>query len=113
MQNEKPPVLPPAWADVLDGVARALAQTEANAARAEESLTAQPSPPPAEPAWQQACAQLAERLRRLQTCVAQAEQTAAQAEASLQQSEDALKAWLAEAEAARGRLANRATSAVS
>jgi hypothetical protein len=105
-------ILPVRWTDVLDRVAQALAQTEAEAARAEQILTAEPASDAAH-GWQDALVRLGERLQHLDACIAQAGHTAADVEAALQGSESALRRWLAEAEAVRGRLANGATSAVS
>jgi predicted Rossmann fold nucleotide-binding protein DprA/Smf involved in DNA uptake len=104
--------LPVRWADVLDQVAQALAQTEAEAARAEELPPVSSTSDP-DRAWQEALLRLGERLQQLDTCVAQAGQAAEQVEAALQGSESALRRWLAEAEAVRGRLAKGASSAVS
>lgn len=101
-----------AWTDVLDNVQQALAQTEADAARAEQALGSSPSPASSD-AERQMLEQQQERFNRLHACVARAEQTAAQAEAALQDSEEVLRRWVAEAEALRGRLANRATPPVS
>ncbi|MBY0526056.1 MAG: hypothetical protein K2R98_21860 [Gemmataceae bacterium] len=105
------PTLPPAWTEMLDGVARALVQTEAEVARTEHALP--PSAPVAETTEFPHPDPLAERLHRLQDCVAQAEQTAAQAEAALQLCEEGLKHWLTQAEAIRGKLAKHAADAIS
>jgi hypothetical protein len=96
--------LPNTWIEVLESIEKALAQTEADAARAAEASA---SPTPADPQSEgpSPLDRLDERLRRLRASAAQAEQTAAQAGAAVEDGEQALRRWLAEAAALRGKLA--------
>jgi uncharacterized protein YukE len=111
-ETAREPLLPVHWADILDQVARALAQTEAEAAHADPVPPALPAADP-DGAWQEALTRLGERLRQLDACVTQAGEAAEQVDAALQASENALRRWLAEAAAVRGKLVNGATSSVS
>jgi len=111
-ETARKPLLPSRWADILDQVAQALAQTETEAARAEQVPPAAPTVDP-DSAWQDALTRLGERLRQLDACVAQAGEAAEQVDAALQASENALRRWLAEAAAVRGKLANGASTSVS
>ena len=110
-----PPVVPFAWAEVLENVEKTLARAEADAARSEQALISLDCPDPAAtvPSWQTALDRLEERFRQLQGCIAEGDLNATQAEKSLEQSEETIKRWVVEAEAMRRRLANGAASPVS
>jgi hypothetical protein len=105
-------VLPVRWIDVLERVAQALAQAEAEAARADLVVPAAPVADD-DSAWQAVLTRLGERLRQFDDCVAQAGQSAEEVEAALEGSASVLRRWQAEAEAVRARLANGATSSLS
>jgi hypothetical protein len=82
-------------------------------AECEQSLEALPPPAPDREASQrQGLEQLEQRLRGLQECVERARHQAAEAEADLAAGEGGMRGWLAEAAAARQRLAERAGGAV-
>jgi hypothetical protein len=109
------PLVPIAWADVLENVEKTLARAEAEAARGEESLGLPENPevPPGEPIWKKPLDRLDERFRQMQGCLAEAELNASQAEGHLRQSEAALQHWQAQAAAMRQKLANGAVPPVS
>jgi hypothetical protein len=99
----------------LDEIDTVLSQTVAAAGERERPLAA---PAPAEAGWdrEQALRDLFEHLQaRLQSfhkCTERAERQAAEADAALAQSEDALCRWLDELTAARQRLADWAARVV-
>lgn len=112
MSSNAGPVLPVAWAEILEKVEKTLTDAAADANRSEQELGS-PEELPAQPTWQKAFDQLEERFRRLQGCLAEAELNAAQTEKSLQNSETTLQRWLAEAEAMRQKLVSEAKLSVS
>lgn len=103
--------LPVDWSEVLDRVSQTLTQAEEAGLRAEAILpTAADS---ADDAWQEVLNRLGTGGRRLEQCVAQAGAAAAQAEASLEASEAALRGWLEHAAALSTKLANQSSRTVS
>jgi hypothetical protein len=84
-------VLPPAWMEVLDRVQEALASATVAAAEREQAMPAQAS---GEADRQPRLAIANEPLRGLQDVIAQAGREAADADAGLAASEDALHDWL-------------------
>jgi hypothetical protein len=105
--NPSTSALPESWTDVLVQIEAALSQTDAEATRAEQALAAPVSPAALNAeSSPDALARLAERLRRLRECAAQAQQTAVDADAAVEHGEAALRQWLTEAAALRGKLAN-------
>jgi hypothetical protein len=103
------PLLPLAWADVLDKVAQTLQHAEAEAVRSEQALEVPPEPARDGHANLD---RLDERMRGLQERLALAERIAAEADALLQKSQEAFARWLTQAEAVRRRLADVAAAGV-
>jgi hypothetical protein len=105
------PVLPPAWAQVLETMEQSLEQAVATA-------PLQPTAPPPdtvagrEAAWQCSLERLHERLEQLRTCAAKAEENAAEMDALLSAGAADLERWLAGASATRQKLADWAARAV-
>ncbi len=112
MPSNANPVVPIAWAEILENVEKTLAQAETDAARSEEAL-GPPDPPAAESAWQRSFDRLEEQFRRLQGSLAVADLHASQTEKSLQNSEETLKRWTALAEEMRRKLASAADLSLS
>ncbi len=105
------PTLPPAWQEMLARVERALAEAAEAAARRDDALRTQPPAVLPVPEFDAGLARFRERLRGLGEYAGRAEHTVAEADAALADSEDALRAWLQAAEAARRKLAGRAARA--
>lgn len=107
----EPDALPLDWSEVLDRVSQTLAQAEEAGLRAEAILPAAVNS--ADDVWQEVLNRLGTGVRRLEQCVAQAGAAAAQAEASLEASEVALRDWLEHAAALSTKLANQPSRTVS
>jgi hypothetical protein len=105
------PVLPPAWAQVLETMERSLEQA---VAAAPQESAAPPFGEAAgrEAAWQQALERLQQRLEQLRACAARAEENAAAMDELLGAGAADLERWLAAAAASRQKLANWAARAV-
>ncbi|MBL8795415.1 MAG: hypothetical protein JNM56_16035 [Planctomycetia bacterium] len=106
------PLVPPGWHDMLGSVLEALGHAEREVARSLEAFetaagqavaTAAPTAVPTLPA---------DHLRRLETCVAQADLLTGQTDTTLQESERALRQWLELAEVIRRKLAGPAAPSV-
>jgi len=106
------PVLPADWTAILDNVQKALVQAQEEAERSAQALDAPLANPAGaaqtEAAWEQGLAGIDEQVRQLQVNADCADQKAAAAEAALEESEEALKQWLATAQAIRRKLADQA-----
>jgi hypothetical protein len=106
MAADAEPKLPPRWGEVLARVEQALAAAVEAAGRREQALQEMAaSAPPAAVDLTEGLARFRERLRGLAECAARAEQTVAASDAELAAGEEALRAWLQGAEAARRKLA--------
>jgi hypothetical protein len=105
------PVLPPAWAQVLETMEQSLEQAAATAPQ-EPVAPAGSEAAERETAWQQALARLQERLEQLRACAANAEANAAEMDALLTAGAADLERWLAETAATRQKLADWAARAV-
>jgi DNA-binding FrmR family transcriptional regulator len=113
MKSPSYPVLPAAWAEVLNRVEQALDQASAEAARALESLRRTEDTMTESASVAGALERLDAGLERLRHCVARAEEGTAGTDAALQLSEEVLRRWLAQSELAGRRLADAATHGVS
>ena len=104
------PALPASWVTILENVQRAInhAQSEAagTAQALDAALAAEVRALPDDRDWQRGMAQLEQKFRLIQECTARADQQAQETEQALAQSEEALRQWLALAEAIRRKLAN-------
>lgn len=113
MANSAGTMVPPGWNEMLENVLHALNHAEREAARSLQVFeaavggaldgSAPPAPVPDLPA---------DHCRRLETCVAQADLLTGQTDATLQESEQALRQWLELAEAIRRKLASAAAHSV-
>jgi hypothetical protein len=100
-------VLPACWAEILDNVEKALDQAEAEALRSAQALEAALASATmrSDVGEHPGLAQLEEQQHRLAVGAAAADQVVAQVEATLAESEAALRRWLAEVAAIRRKLA--------
>jgi hypothetical protein len=105
------PVLPPAWAQVLDTMERSLEQAVATTPQ-EPAATPSCEVADREANWRQSLERLHERLEQLRGCAARAEENAVQMDALLGAGASDLERWLVAAAAMRQRLADWAAGAV-
>jgi hypothetical protein len=105
-------ILPGSWTEILDNVQKALAQAESEAIRSvqalESAIAAEGGNLPEDFERQQGMDDLDQQFSRLEECAGEASRTVAETEAALARSEEALRQWLAMAEAIRRKLANQA-----
>jgi hypothetical protein len=103
------PALPASWATILENVQQAITQAQAEAVQTAQTLDAALATDagglPDDTAWRRSMEQLEEKFRQMKDCTARADQQAQEAEQALAQSEEALRQWLALAEAIRRKLA--------
>jgi hypothetical protein len=107
MATDSDPRLPPRWADVLARVEQTLKSALEAADRRDQAL---PPPTPAVDLTE-GLARFRERMRGLGECTARAEPPVTSADRDLAAAEEALRAWLQAAEAARRKLADWASRA--
>jgi hypothetical protein len=104
MPTQSATVLTSDWSEILDNLQQALARAEAEAVRSLEAPVLAPAgAEPIEPAAY--TDQLAGYRRQLASGVARADLLAAEAEAVLKESEEALRRWLDHVQSIRGKLA--------
>jgi hypothetical protein len=99
--------LPAAWTDVLDSMQEVLARAAAEAERQDQALEAILIPADSAPdaVWQRGLEQLIQRLHGLQSSFEKAEAETAGLDSDLATGADAFQQWLANAQAARRKLA--------
>ncbi len=106
------PMLPLAWAQVLENVQEALQKAEADAAQRAQVLISAWLPPNQAEGPQTLPQRLQERLPGWQAGLQQVEEQVSEADVTLRASEEELRRWLASAEAVRRSLADWASPEV-